>query len=51
MHNVDFESNPHTLYNIYIYHVKYIDFSSMIDLDTFSVHTAVKCPVLNTLLK
>ena len=49
IHNVDFMSD-HTQYIIFeTYHFKYTDFSSIVYLDTFSVHTAVKSPVLNTL--
>ena len=45
MHNVDFKSDLLTLYYIWIYHVKYTDFNSILYLATFSVHCAVKSHV------
>ena len=51
MPNVDFKSDTYTLYYIWNYHVKNADFSSIIHLDTFSVHGGVKCPVLYTHIK
>ena len=51
MQNVDFKSQP---MNLIVYlkccHVKYTDNSSILYLDTFSVHCAVKSHVLYTLV-
>ena len=51
MHNVDFNSDPYTLCNIWNFPCQVHRISSIYNLKTFSVHSGVKCPVLQPLIK